>query len=396
MNPKGPTPMVTQQFTPRFGLRPRAHDPRELRYRQLPAVTAPDPSIDRSLEAWLPEVYQQEMGDCVANATCTALLTVASMGGFTPLTLPSRLANYSWGRQDMGSFPEDSGMWPQSGLDAVRKRQGVSAETLSPYANNPAYDPGAVQLQDCPNQDWLAEHQPFYGTDAGGGFDGGIMTALDEYRPVLVGMEWYEAFTATGRGGILPAPGGKSAGYHEVCCYGRHPTSAVGEAVLAIRNSWGRWFGADGDFFIPVSYLSYPGLFIDMRSVAGLQAAPAPAPSVTCTIAGPTTLAPGATGTFTLGASGATQPLWFVAWGDGSTTEGWKADNVQSHAFASPRTYTVTAWVWDAATQVRSEQALLTVEVTTAPAPGPACIEQLNAVMTTGAVQQLYQRQGSA
>jgi len=249
---------------PTNGVRIRQADPRELTYRLHPPPSAPNPQANRDLGPWLPPVFYQEMNDCVANATATCLQALANLTGKpNARTEVSRLAIFSWGRMAEGTFPIDMGMYANSGLDAVIARNGDCREDLAPYHPDPAYVPSDAAVADCPNQDWVLAHAPFYPSDPGG-LDGMIMTALDLYRPVMICIRWDPSFSNTGPDGWLPPPDYQGQGYHELVIYGRF-TARDGTTAYSVRNSWGDWWGDAGNCYMPISYL--PAVCTDSRVV---------------------------------------------------------------------------------------------------------------------------------
>lgn len=268
-----------------LGALQRPHDPRETAYR-LPVPTTVDLQTPVDLAAFLPEPMEQgSMGACVAHAVVQAAMTCATIQGVPrPEVDVSRLFVYARGRQKENTFPADSGMYPADGFDV--SLGGIPKESLLPYRPDPTLDAPAALNADCPNQNWLQGHQPFYRSDPGG-FLAGTVTALRNRQPVVLAMAWYSDFDTPTVDGVLPAAvTGQVRGGHAVLVTGFVPISARGP-LLVCRNWWGAWNGAGlrtlaayalpGDFGIPIPHLSNGVVWECRAAVARPQPKPVPA-----------------------------------------------------------------------------------------------------------------------
>lgn len=269
-----------------LGAKRRNFDERELKYR-LTVPAAVDYARLRSLAAWVSPVRDQgQMGACTAFATCTATETLARIAGVDPPPL-DELWLYARCRQKEGSFPSDGGSVPADALDlAMVGLPALAAERLG-YITDPAYNPGP-DVDAAATNDYVASHQPFYQSD-GGGFLAGILTALDDRKPVVLAMGWHQDFFSPVRGVLPVRPNDASVvGGHAISCWGYVPAGNGHGGLIAARNSWATWTDADvatihpdaipGDFFIPVELLTN-GIVWEGRAVSGEAVAPVPPPT---------------------------------------------------------------------------------------------------------------------
>lgn len=268
-----------------LGLRPRPHDPRELRYR-LTAPATVDLTTPRSLAQWLPPVMDQgQMGSCVSNATVGAAMTLGRKAGFETVPELDRLWLYYQSRVKEGTFPQDAGSYPADACDIAMTGLPPEVAEAGGYVADPAKVPAPDPQYGV--YDYVLSHRPFYATDPGG-FLAGLVTALDAGMPVLVAMGWHRLFWA--QDGVLPDLVPESGeGGHCVYAWGYQPDSPRGPLAWC-RNSWGlnwtkgevtrTWSEAQpGDFALPLGLLTN-GTVWEMRAVSG-EKAPDPTPTPT-------------------------------------------------------------------------------------------------------------------
>ena len=82
-----------------------------------------------------------------------------------------------------------------------------------------------------------------------------LIKGLQEVGPAVLGIPWYTGMTTTNKNGLIH-PEGKRRGGHCILCKGIFlDFSDVGTFVL--HNSWGDYWGIDGDCYISVSDMAY-------------------------------------------------------------------------------------------------------------------------------------------
>lgn len=267
-----------------LGALPRAHDPTELRYRLVREV-AIDVNKPRSLGAYRSPVENQGgIGSCTAHGVTSAAEMLAAIQG-RPVVQLNRGDLYwrtrsraNWYGQGQGA---DTGASVGDACDAILG--GEARQDLWPYIADAKLMPPASLAADAPNQDYALAHQPLYGSDPGG-FVAGICQAIDELKPPVIGMAWYDGFFSP-PGGVLPASNfGQQAGGHCIHIWGRT------RGLVWCRNSWAREWTAPvaeamrrlnpeaeaGDFAIPDALLSIPGLVYEIRALSPEPVAPPP------------------------------------------------------------------------------------------------------------------------
>lgn len=247
-----------------LGARQRPTDPRELAYRLSPQAGV-DTTAPRSLARFLPAVYDQgPIGSCTAQVVAGAASVCAAIAGLPmPETPLSRLENYAKSRQKEGTFPNDAGAYLADAFSVALP--GMGREALFPYVPDPTLTPPPEVVADDGAHVYISAHQPFYASDAGGML-AGLLTALDQQKPVGIALSWYSDFDNPNSAGVLPeAVVGQVRGGHAVLCWGYTPAHDGHAPLLACRQSWGRWTSSDvasihpdavpGDFFLPVTHL---------------------------------------------------------------------------------------------------------------------------------------------
>ena len=92
--------------------------------------------------------------------------------------------------------------------------------------------------------------------------------------PVVFGFVVYESFMGIGSDGIapMPQPGESPVGGHCVYMLGYD----LATRRVKCRNSWGQSWGAQGDFYLPVEYVSNPNLASDFWMIRRTGPAPGP------------------------------------------------------------------------------------------------------------------------
>ena len=77
-----------------------------------------------------------------------------------------------------------------------------------------------------------------------------IKAAVMNFGPMVFGIRWPTSWSRPGAGGIVPAPSGPTGG-HAILAIGWRDGYG-----LRFRQSWGTGWGAGGDCYIPMRYLS--------------------------------------------------------------------------------------------------------------------------------------------
>lgn len=271
-----------------LGAKPRPFDEHELSHRLTAHHAGVDLSTPRSLAQYLPAVFNQDAeGSCTANAVASAAMALAAIAGIAvPEVIVSREWLYYQSRLKEGTLPLDHGATIAGALDVALA--GVPRDSLWPYDANPRAQPPAGIDADCPNQNWLGGHQPFYASDPGG-FVSGTVASFDVRQFVLLGMNWLSDFDSPSQDGVLPEKVmGQIRGGHCVLAWGYVPPAQGLPALVACRNSWGEWTNAGvknilpdampGDFFIPQSHFGNGNIWECRSAVARVQPKPQPQP----------------------------------------------------------------------------------------------------------------------
>lgn len=239
-----------------FGLIEDVADPRDRPFH-LSSI-APDTPTSLDLSSRLPSVwFQGGLGSCTSNA-CSGLLAYLHPG-----FVPSRLALYYETRELEGTEDRDAGSQIRDAMKVMQK-QGVVNEDLWPYDetqfNVEPVNDGADPAHTIINYSRLNTNQDF-------------LDCLSMYYPFVLSIELPDYFDKTaGISGILINPTSKldSLGLHAMLAVGfdrnfyENPVflssdlarSEVEETMFLIRNSWGSWWGKDGHFWLPASWLT--------------------------------------------------------------------------------------------------------------------------------------------
>lgn len=234
---------------------PDRPDHRDLTFRgttyRTPQQAGYEIARESTLIEHMPEVKDQgSLGSCVDHAWATAAEFLALKRGLPPVTL-SPLFLYYVVRVHIEDSPptEDSGSSVRSGAKALAQ-YGCCLESRWPYhvekyALKPpqeAFDDAerhqALRYYRLSNLDW-------------------IRACLTLGYPVVFGFAIPQNFVEeTGKTGQLKYPEGgeRYLGGHSCIAYGHsddHDNTDGTRGALLCRNSWGRAWGIDGDFWLP-------------------------------------------------------------------------------------------------------------------------------------------------
>lgn len=196
------------------------------------------------LRAEMPPVQDQgQLGSCTAHAL------VAYMSFLYP-TKPrfSRLFVYYNERVLEGTVDQDAGAMIRDGVKTLNK-QGACKESLEPYQVNAfTKEPSATAYKDA-LKSTVASYYRISSLNA-------LKAALSDGSPVVFGFTVYQSFEGEdiAKTGIMPMPkrGEQVLGGHAVLAVGYDDS----KQCVIVRNSWGRYWGEKGYFYMPYAFIS--------------------------------------------------------------------------------------------------------------------------------------------
>ena len=237
-----------------FGAILRKPEPFKYVFRRYFSLRYLPPKIDLRpvLEAGGFKVFDQgNQGSCTANAGCAdkAYQEIVNQTYETPLSRAflyyEERALHGWEGQDTGAYMEDIGK--------VLGTKGVCLDKTMPYhdynyttkPSDIAYNE-ALEWVDDPTQTALAH--------------GEIKNALNESKPVRIGVPVPNAFFEAKANGWVPLKYDNILGGHAllVVGYDDNLTSPAGvTGHLIVLNSWGEGFGDQGYVYIPYEWMAH-------------------------------------------------------------------------------------------------------------------------------------------
>ena len=204
-----------------------------------------------SVKNMVPEIYNQQNNDCVANAVALSYRMTEKDKTF----IPSRRYIYYKTRlvedNNDPNLVQDEGSNPSDSLDFL-KSHGVCSESTLPYlSDNVNVIPNSKMDLEALNH----TIKQFYQLPANNLQS--VKQAILRGVPVIVGVACYESFESSHclSTGVIPMPNVKNEqflGGHEmlICGYYDKPQ------LLTLANSWGSSVGHNGFFYLPYSYLT--------------------------------------------------------------------------------------------------------------------------------------------
>ena len=253
--------MIENRIGP-FGAVRDKSDERDLVY--TPSATSLPKSVD--IRAHCGPCYDQmPLQSCSAHAVGSAITWLANHAG-APIPAPSRLFLYYNARRIEGTQATDSGATMRNAIKSIA-RDGTCPETDWPYdttqfATQPpqrCYDDATVHAVSYRRLDRTLD---------------AMRSCLAEGYPFVFAMEAYaQPFTAASSNGghlAMPAAGDTLCGGHAVLAVGYDDY----QETVAVLNSLGPTFGADGYFTMPYAYFTEPNLTYDLWTVRKIEASP--------------------------------------------------------------------------------------------------------------------------
>ncbi len=243
----------------KYGWHPSVPDHRDLRYSVGPPTALP---ASVSLTPRLPPVFNQgQLGCCVDNSISSALQFDAMKNKQPDADMVrSRLFLYYNARVLEGTVESDSGSSVRDGIKSAAT-YGACNELVWPYdVAQFTVRPTNVCYQTAVSYKALVYYSVDQGLIA-------IKTCLAEGYPVIIGISVYESFESdeVAATGVvpMPSPGESLLGGHCVLMVGYDEARQQVEC----RNSWGRQWGVDGNFFLPYSYILNSRLACDFWTI---------------------------------------------------------------------------------------------------------------------------------
>lgn len=203
---------------------------------------------------------QGPLGSCVGNAVAGAieLLEVKRLAKHTDI---SRLFIYYHARAYINEIRNDSGAYIRDGIKAIRKT-GAAREELWPYVIDKFDDkPSPEAYADAADRKFKAYYRVLTLN--------AMLNALSYGYPVVFGFTVYSSFMSdwVARTGEMSMPrrGDREEGGHAVLAVGYDKKK---EHIIC-RNSWGREWGDNGYFYMPMDYASDRNLSDDFWVLKG-------------------------------------------------------------------------------------------------------------------------------
>lgn len=193
-------------------------------------------------------IYDQEsLGSCTGNAIAGNVEYLFRQTPHPDYT-PSRLMIYWLERKLEGSIREDAGAEIRDGIKAM-VRWGACPEAMWPYNISKFTRRPPCKCFREAKKDIIQKYEKLIGIDQ-------YKASLSEGYPFVFGFLVYESFESTivSNTGIVPMPNPREA------ILGGHAVMAIGyddsKQWFIIRNSWGKWWGDKGYFYLPYNYFT--------------------------------------------------------------------------------------------------------------------------------------------
>lgn len=241
----------------RFGFHYGVRKHTEFGIASVPGIklVQPPPNDFHLAEFMQPVKNQGDLGACTAFAGSADREAIAAQYENKIVTL-SPLFLYYIERQIDGSLSQgDTGSAGETSCQA-QIQFGICPESAD------SYDPS--KFQNAPTPEQLAAANEFKSGAYHSIFNAeDVKLCINSGYRVRLGMTVYQSFEDIGSDGLMSVPdanGESVLGGHEILMYayddsvkcpGAHATGA-----FRVRNSWGKSWGLDGDFWMPIELLS--------------------------------------------------------------------------------------------------------------------------------------------
>ena len=213
----------------------------------------------------LSNINQGQLGSCTANAIAYAYTLLEINQKNKQVLFPSRLFIYYNERLMEGTINQDAGAHLRSGFKSLVK-YGTCSESMWVY--NP------LKFKTAPSSNLYSEATKskalqYFSLDFSSSPTindrvNNIKLALYNGNPIVFGFLVYSSFETTkvAKTGIVSLPNTateKFLGGHAVCAIGYDDSK---NAIL-VKNSWGRSWGINGNFYMPYNYIGDKNLAFD-------------------------------------------------------------------------------------------------------------------------------------
>ena len=259
----------------RYGLIPSLPSPHYDKYTHYLTDSSLPPKVDALQEHLPPVIDQMQVGMCTGCGTSRALKTLLNSVDYKWAFTPSALDIYAKVRTFEGTALTDDSGASIADVMTVINQQGVAPEDSNTEWSWPfsASDDRWQQQppEACEKDAGLHKLVKFSKVPQD---INSIKTALLNGHPVVIGISVFQSFESAevAKTGVIPMPGwpilDKLLGGHCLFLWGYgnyDATHADG------RNSWGKSWGANGDFHIPFAYLTNPNLCSDLWSLEVIE-----------------------------------------------------------------------------------------------------------------------------
>ena len=241
-----------------FGWKRDLPDPRDFKFKVTAPVELPT-SVDLRKEC--PPVYNQgELGSCTANA----------LGGayqFDQIKqkkkdfVPSRLFIYYNERVIEGTVNEDAGAMIRDGIKTMVK-DGVCPETMWPYKTWKFKKKPAPECYVTALENQVLEYRRITPHSL---YE--VKHCLTEGYPITFGFMIFDSMMTdrVAKTGVVPVPSNleQPMGGHAVLAIGYDDE----KKALLVRNSWGKQWGIDGDFWLPYEFVTQRNMSADYWTI---------------------------------------------------------------------------------------------------------------------------------
>jgi hypothetical protein len=202
------------------------------------------------LEKKMPPIYDQGyVGSCTANGAAAAFDYRRGIDG-KPFITPSRLFIYYNTRAYEGTIKEDAGAQIRNAV-GMTIEYGSPREILWPYRESKfKVKPTAVSYKEALNYQSLSA----YKVSNTNGLDIRKSLSLNPPLPVIFGSFVYSGINQIDHfNNVLKMPkkGESPQGGHCMVIIGHDDA----KRLYKVRNSWGKKWGTNGNFFIPYDYI---------------------------------------------------------------------------------------------------------------------------------------------